>query len=70
MRGHQAPDFVLSSIDDGTLEIYCNGISSVARNGVTLSSAGDFTYDAAKKLLTVSYSGATNLQISGTASIF
>ena len=55
---------------DGTLEIYCNGSSSVVRNGTTLSSGSDYTYDAAKKLLTVSYSGATTLQISGTGSIF
>jgi alpha-glucosidase (family GH31 glycosyl hydrolase) len=54
---------------DGTLEIYCSGNSGVVRNGVALTSA-DFTYDAAKKLLTVSYSGATTLQINGTASIF
>jgi alpha-glucosidase (family GH31 glycosyl hydrolase) len=55
---------------DGTLEVYCNGNSSVVRNGLTLSSGSDFTYDASKKLLTVSYSGATTLQINGTASIF
>jgi alpha-glucosidase (family GH31 glycosyl hydrolase) len=55
---------------NGTLEVYCNGSSSVVRNGVTLSSGSDFTYDASKKLLTVSYSGATTLQINGTASIF
>jgi hypothetical protein len=61
---------VPSSINDGTLETYCNGNSGVVRNGVTLSSGSDFTYDTAKKLLTVSYSGATTPQISGTASIF
>jgi hypothetical protein len=37
---------------------------------VTLTSGTDFTYDAAKKLLTVSYSGATTLGIGGTGSIF
>ena len=55
---------------DGKLEVYCSGSSGVARNGVTLTSGTDFTYDAAKKLLTVSYSGATTLEIAGTASIF
>jgi len=55
---------------DGKLEVYCNGNSGVVRNGVTLTSGTDFTYDAAKKLLTVSYSGATTLAIAGTASIF
>jgi hypothetical protein len=55
---------------DGTLEIYCNDSSSVVRNGTALSSGSDYTYDAGKKLLTVSHSGATILQISGTASIF
>ena len=59
-----------SSINDGTLEICCNGSSSVVRSGVAMSSGSDFTYDTAKKLLTVSCSGATTLQISGTASIF
>jgi alpha-D-xyloside xylohydrolase len=55
---------------NGTLQIYCNNYSSVTRNGVTLTSGSDFTYDSAKKLLTVSYSGATALQIAGTAGIF
>ena len=55
---------------DGKLEVYCNGSSSVVRNGVTLTSGTDFTYDATKKLLTVSFSGATTLEVSGTASIF
>jgi len=55
---------------DGKLEVYCNGYSSVTRNGVGLTSGSDFTYDSTKKLLTVSYSGATNLQIAGTASVF
>jgi alpha-glucosidase (family GH31 glycosyl hydrolase) len=55
---------------DGKLEVYCSGSSGVVRNGVTLTSGTDFTYDAAKKLLTVSYSGATTLEIAGTASIF
>jgi len=55
---------------DGTLEIHCSGCSGVVRNGVTLTSGTDFTYDATKKLLTVSYSGATSLQISGSGSIF
>ena len=55
---------------NGTLEIYCSGYSSVVRNGVTLTVGGDFAYDSAKKLLTVSYSGATTLQISGTGSVF
>jgi alpha-glucosidase (family GH31 glycosyl hydrolase) len=55
---------------DGKLEVYCSGSSGVMRNGVTLTSGTDFTYDAAKKLLTVSYSGATTLEIAGTGSIF
>jgi hypothetical protein len=49
--------------------VYCNGCTGVVRNGVALAST-DFTYDSAKKLLTVSYSGATTLEISGTAGIF
>ena len=55
---------------DGKLEVYCSGCSGVARNGVALTSGTDFTYDAAKKLLTVSYSGATTLAIAGSGSIF
>ena len=55
---------------DGKLEVHCNGSSGVVRNGVALTSGTDFTYDAAKKLLTVSYSGATTLEIAGAASIF
>jgi hypothetical protein len=55
---------------DGKLEVYCNGYSSVTRNGVALTVGSDFSYDSTKKLLTVSFSGATNLQIGGTASLF
>jgi alpha-D-xyloside xylohydrolase len=55
---------------NGKLEVYCNGYSSVVRNGVTLAVGTDFTYDSTKKLLTVSYTSATTLQINGTASIF
>jgi alpha-glucosidase (family GH31 glycosyl hydrolase) len=55
---------------DGTLEVYCNNYSSLTRNGVALNAQTDFTYDSTKKLLTVSFSGATNLQINGTASLF
>jgi len=55
---------------DGKLEVYCSGASGVTRNGVTLTSGTDFTYDAAKKLLTVSYSGTTTIAIAGTGSIF
>jgi alpha-glucosidase (family GH31 glycosyl hydrolase) len=55
---------------DGMLQIYCNSYSSVTRNNVKLTSGSDFTYDSAKKLLTVSYTGATTLQIAGTAGIF
>lgn len=55
---------------DGKLEVYCNGYSSVTRNGVALTVGSDFSYDSTKKVLTVSFSGATNLQIGGTASLF
>jgi phage baseplate assembly protein gpV len=43
---------------------------SVTKNGVALTSGSGFTYDTAKKVLTVSYSGTTTLQIAGTAGIF
>jgi hypothetical protein len=50
--------------------VYCSGFSGVTRNGVALTSGTDFTYDATKKLLTVSFTGATTIEIAGTASVF
>jgi alpha-glucosidase (family GH31 glycosyl hydrolase) len=55
---------------NGTLEIYCQGQTSVTRNGTRLTLGRDFSFDATRKLLTVPYSGATTLTIEGSGSVF
>jgi alpha-glucosidase (family GH31 glycosyl hydrolase) len=55
---------------NGALEVHCDGVTSVTRNGAALTAGTDFTFDAGKKLLTVAYSGATTLVIEGTGSLF
>ena len=55
---------------DGKLLIYCDGCTSVSMNGVLLAEGTDYTYDVTNKLLTINYSGSTNLQIDGALSIF
>jgi alpha-D-xyloside xylohydrolase len=55
---------------NGKLEIYCDAPTTVVRNGVTLTPGTDYTYDGARRLLTVPYTGATTLTVNGTGSVF
>jgi alpha-glucosidase (family GH31 glycosyl hydrolase) len=50
---------------NGTLEIYCRNVTGVISNGVTLRPGAGYSYDEKAKKLTVPFSGATTLTVSG-----
>jgi alpha-D-xyloside xylohydrolase len=54
----------------GALEIYCKPATEVQRNGKTLQPGTDYQYDAHAQKLTVSFEGATALQIRGAKTLF
>jgi alpha-D-xyloside xylohydrolase len=55
----------------GTLEVYCQNVKGVTRNGVQLTEgASGYSYDAATKKLTVRFTGVVNLTIQGATGIF
>ncbi len=55
----------------GTLEIYCQNVKGVTRNGVQLAAGPDgYTYDAATKRLTVRFTGVVSLVVQGATGIF
>ena len=53
----------------GMLEVHAQNVTTVVRNGITLG-PGDYTYDPSTDLLSVSFSGATDLTLPGAYSIF
>jgi alpha-D-xyloside xylohydrolase len=53
----------------GKLDVYLAGLSRVVRNGVPLA-ANEYTYSAAARLLSVTFAGATTLEIEGAVSLF
>jgi len=55
---------------DGILEIYCRKFDTVKMNGTVLSEGTGFTYDSSRKLLTIPFSGAATVEISGFKSVF
>jgi len=55
---------------DGILEIYCREYTDVTRNSTPLTEGVDFTYDPGKNLMTIPFSGATTVAITGVKSIF
>lgn len=55
---------------EGTLEVYCRGVRSVTKNGVSLSLNSGFQYDPQAQKLRVSFSGATVVNIPGASSLF
>jgi alpha-D-xyloside xylohydrolase len=55
---------------NGTIEVYCKSPKTVTRNGTTLREGSDYKYDSETRVLTVSYNGATNLEIKGAQSVF
>jgi alpha-D-xyloside xylohydrolase len=55
----------------GTLEVYCQNVKAVIRNGVVLPEGSTgYTYDAASKKLTVRFTGAAKLAIQGASGIW
>jgi alpha-D-xyloside xylohydrolase len=55
---------------EGTLEIYCRGVHTVVRNGISLPLRSGFQYDSKQQELSVSFSGATVIDMPGAASSF
>ena len=55
---------------NGNLEIYCQKIRRIMRNGRTLHEGTDYQYDSKSHKLTVSFQGATKLEIRGCVSLF
>jgi alpha-D-xyloside xylohydrolase len=55
---------------DGTVEIYCRNVNGVSRNGAPLQAGAGYNYDEKAKKLTVPFSGATALKISGAVGPF
>ena len=53
----------------GALEIYCENLKSVQKNGHVLKPGDGYEYDAQARKLTLPFSGATSLEI-GAASVF
>ena len=54
----------------GTVEVHCQSPTSVSRNGTTLRVGRDYQYDNKTRLLTVSFTGATTLELVGAQSVF
>ncbi|HTD21187.1 MAG TPA: TIM-barrel domain-containing protein [Terriglobales bacterium] len=55
---------------NGDLEVYCNSVKGVVRNGVTLHEGTDYKYDAHAQKLTIPFKGATTLAIQGAQGLF
>jgi alpha-glucosidase (family GH31 glycosyl hydrolase) len=54
----------------GFLEIYCRNATGVTRNGESLHSGAGYSYDEKAKKLTVPFSGATTVIVSGATDLF
>jgi len=54
----------------GTMEISCRAYTAVTKNSTPLTEGVDFTYDPAKNLMTIPFSGPTTVAITGVQSIF
>lgn len=55
---------------DGNLEIYCREYTAVTMNSTPLTLGVDFTYEPGENLMTIPFSGATTVAITGVQSIF
>jgi Glycosyl hydrolases family 31 len=53
-----------------TLEVYCDNVKSVKKNGQKLKKGGGYRYDRAIKKLTTSLEGAAKIEIAGGRSLF
>jgi alpha-D-xyloside xylohydrolase len=54
----------------GTVEVYCQKVKGVTRNGVKLREGLDYQYDKQANKLTVSFQGATKISVDGADSLF
>jgi len=54
----------------GSLEIYCREYTDVTKNSILLTEGVDFTYEPGKNLMTIPFSEATTVAITGVQSIF
>jgi hypothetical protein len=54
----------------GTVEVYCQKVKGVSRNGVKLQQGTDYHYDEQANKLTVSFQGANRIAIDGAGSLF
>lgn len=54
----------------GTLDIYCDQVSAVSRNGTRLKAGRGYQYDSQTKKLTVPFDGALDLSVQGAVSLF
>ena len=54
----------------GELEIYCQGVRGVQRDGATLREGADYHYDAATNKLTIPFQNASSVTILGAMSLF
>lgn len=54
----------------GSVELYCHGVQQVQRNGKPLKEGADYRYDAQKKKLTISFSGASTFFVPGASGPF
>ncbi len=54
----------------GTVEVYCQRVKGVTRNGVKLRQGTDYDYDERANRLSVSFQGASKIAIDGAGSLF
>lgn len=74
IRVDPAGDDIEISLEDlgapGKLEIYVRDVREVIRNGTPLRHGIDYHFDRSRRQLTVPYSGATDIVLRQTASVF
>jgi len=54
----------------GTVEVYCQEVKGVTRNGVRLREGADYHSDKQSNKLTFSFQGASKIAIDGAGSLF
>ena len=54
----------------GTVEVYCQGVKTVIRNGVQLREETDYHYDKQASKLTIPFQGASKIVVDGAVSLF
>jgi alpha-D-xyloside xylohydrolase len=54
----------------GTVEVYCQRVKGMTRNGTKLREGADYRFDEQTNKLTVSFQGASKIVVEGAASLF